>query len=99
MFNGLNEKINIISLSLGVGRVFRVVPQRHAMKAGHRYKGNQDYLLRNGDLCVMEGRFQEFYKHMVPKSPASGGRINLTWRWIVKHKPQCPAHPQNCGSQ
>ena len=42
--------------------------------------------LNNGDICTMEGNFQNFYQHRVPlDSECYLPRINLTWRWIVKH--------------
>ena len=38
----------------------------------------------------MEGMFQKFFQHRVPKSHYPvGGRINFTWRWIEKHEQTC----------
>ena len=48
-------------------------------------------LLCDGDLCTMEGMVQKHYQHRVPPEGASERpRINLTWRYIVKHTPRCP---------
>ena len=41
----------------------------------------------------MEGNFQKYFQHQVPKEAARGGRINLTWRWVVKHTRSCPLAP------
>ena len=42
--------------------------------------------LRNGDLMTMEGLFQRFYSHRVPReSNIQEPRINFTWRWITLH--------------
>ena len=83
MCQGLTRSITIISLSLGAERTFQV--------KGSWPRANVDELqLRDGDLCTMEGRVQYVYKHQVPKQPASGARINLTWRWIVQHQDSCP---------
>merc|ERR1740123_2004963 len=41
---------------------------------------------------TMEGMVQKHYMHRVPKEDnIEGPRINLTWRWIARHKPRCPA--------
>jgi alkylated DNA repair dioxygenase AlkB len=54
----------------------------------------QSVLLEHGDLMTMEGMFQKYYFHSVWPGDskdhvdhplAQGGRINLTWRTIVKH--------------
>merc|ERR1719401_86438 len=40
----------------------------------------------------MEGMTQKHFQHRVPReSGVAGPRINLTWRWILKHTPRCPA--------
>eukprot|EP00419_Tripos_fusus_P030741 CAMPEP_0172768436 /NCGR_PEP_ID=MMETSP1074-20121228/184745_1 /TAXON_ID=2916 /ORGANISM="Ceratium fusus, Strain PA161109" /LENGTH=173 /DNA_ID=CAMNT_0013603837 /DNA_START=1 /DNA_END=519 /DNA_ORIENTATION=- len=41
---------------------------------------------------TMEGMVQKHYMHRVPKEDnIEGPRINLTWRWVVRHRPRCPA--------
>ena len=46
--------------------------------------------LKNGDICAMEGLFQNEYQHRVPRSnECNEPRINLTWRWIVNHDDYC----------
>merc|ERR1712232_1037940 len=38
----------------------------------------------------MEGLMQKHYKHRIPREPAvDAPRINLTWRWIVRHDEDC----------
>merc|ERR1712110_190764 len=49
------------------------------------------FILGDGDLCTMEGLCQKHYQHRVPKQiEAQGPRINLTWRWLVRHHKTCP---------
>jgi len=49
--------------------------------------------LRDGDLCTMEGMFQKYYDHRVPREDKKvGPRINITWRWLVEHFPTCSLH-------
>mmetsp|Transcript_128089 Transcript_128089/g.255766 ORF Transcript_128089/g.255766 Transcript_128089/m.255766 type:complete len:239 (-) Transcript_128089:8-724(-) len=39
----------------------------------------------------MEGMVQKHFMHRVPREEnIEGPRINLTWRWILKHRPRCP---------
>ena len=55
--------------------------------------------LRNGDLMAMEKWTQSQLNHSIAKLPQSSReeprRINLTWRWLVQHKPGCTADPQH----
>lgn len=88
LFQGKHRDIAIISLSFGQTRKFNV-------RLNHPQQGEKsDYtlLLGNGDLCTMEGMTQKHCQHQVPKeSVPDRPRINLTWRWIMKHNPSCPA--------
>ncbi len=85
LFQGCNRAIRIISLSLGDVRSFQV----------KYWKGGDiiSHVLGAGDLCLMDGNFQQHYYHRVPKEIGRGGRVNLTWRWIVEHSPGCPCGP------
>jgi len=66
----------IVSVSLGATRKFLIRPK------------NKDSLektisleLQHGDLVVMDGTMQRYYKHSVPKTTKKvGPRINLTFR-------------------
>lgn len=78
----------IISLSLGAKRTFEVrlrkpgkaVPRDHSRKLWQVPLGE-------GDICTMEGSFQMYYEHRVPpEKTVKQPRINLTWRWIRRHK-------------
>lgn len=82
LFQGKAKDCRIISLSLGQTRRFELECRGSPM-----YKLD----LCDGDLCTMEGLTQKYYKHRVPKdnSKKMGPRINLTWRWIVEHTPDC----------
>lgn len=87
LFQGTFQDACIISLSLGAKRKFE-------LRANIPAKGDQilQMSLADGDLCTMEGMTQKHYQHRVPKeSDVKGPRINLTWRWLVKHTPLCPA--------
>merc|ERR1719335_327058 len=87
IFQGKFQDIRILSLSLGVTRKFEVrinypEPGKNPINVMN---------LGNGDLCTMEGMLQKHYQHRVPKEGTiNGPRINLTWRWNVKHSPKCP---------
>lgn len=86
LFQGLHRDIRILSLSLGQRRKFRLKKNWP--------EGEEDPMdtltLGNGALCTMEGMLQKHYLHCVPKEKEDlGPRINLTWRWIVKHAKDC----------
>jgi len=87
LFQGKFNDIRIISLSLGVRRKFE-------LRANWPDKGEmavRTMMLGDGDLCTMEGMTQKHFQHRVPKEGnVNGPRINLTWRWNVKHTPKCP---------
>jgi len=88
LFQGKFQDTCIISLSLGARRKFELRPNW----PGEGEIPVQQLILNDGDLCTMEGMCQKHYQHRVPKERyVQGPRINLTWRWIVKHMPGCPA--------
>lgn len=88
LFQGKFNDIRIISFSLGAKRKFE-------MRTNWPEKGEKPVRtlwLGDGDLCTMEGMMQKHYQHRVPKEGyVEGQRINMTWRWIKKHSPKCPA--------
>ncbi|CAE8627369.1 unnamed protein product [Polarella glacialis] len=88
VFQGKFNDIAILSLSLGVKRKFE-------LRANWPEEGERPVRmihLGDGDICTMEGMVQKHYQHRVPKEGnVQGPRINLTWRWVVLHNPQCPA--------
>eukprot|EP00928_Gymnodinium_smaydae_P023753 TRINITY_DN19470_c4_g1_i1.p1 TRINITY_DN19470_c4_g1~~TRINITY_DN19470_c4_g1_i1.p1 ORF type:complete len:804 (-),score=195.57 TRINITY_DN19470_c4_g1_i1:295-2706(-) len=89
LFQGKFKDCLIISLSLGEARSFDLKGQR-APKNSCRME------LASGDLCTMEGMTQKHYVHRVPKekdAACPGPRVNLTWRWVVKHEHGCPLGP------
>mmetsp|Transcript_102739 Transcript_102739/g.142061 ORF Transcript_102739/g.142061 Transcript_102739/m.142061 type:complete len:126 (-) Transcript_102739:24-401(-) len=87
LFQGRYNDIRIISVSFGETRTFEL--RTTAPEDGERVKHKMQ--LRDGDICTMEGLAQKHYQHRVPKEDALGPRINLTWRWVRKHKEECPA--------
>jgi len=83
--------IRIISLSFGQKRKFEL-RTNWPDDNGDRRNTVRKILLGNGDLMTMEGMTQKHFQHRVPKEGRSEGpRINLTWRWVLKHNPRCPA--------
>ncbi|CAE8654169.1 unnamed protein product, partial [Polarella glacialis] len=101
LFRGCEMDCRIISASWGVPRNFEL-----ALKDRHHISGRpsvfqdsvKSLVLSPGDICSMEGLFQRHYSHQLAKGavardapPDPGGmRVNLTWRYIVRHKPYCP---------
>lgn len=90
LFQGKAKDCRIISLSLGQTRRFELQSKGSLV---HRLD------LSDGDLCTMEGMMQKYYTHRVPKDNARGikERINLTWRWVVAHNPDCAAATSGSG--
>lgn len=87
LFQGKFEDIRIISLSLGQARTFEL--RRNWPQAGETEV--QKLRLSSGDIMTMEGMMQKHFQHRIPKEGCVEPRINLTWRWIRKHYPECPA--------
>jgi len=88
LFQGKFVDIRIVSLSLGTRRKFEI----RTNWPGEGERPVRTMSLGDGDLCTMEGMFQKHFQHRVPKeSGIDGPRINLTWRWVRKHAPKCPA--------
>jgi alkylated DNA repair dioxygenase AlkB len=86
IFQGKKQDIMIVSLTLGADRTFSIGTQHREEKA---------VILGDGDLCTMEGAFQRYYQHAVLKDyQAKGNRINLTWRWVMRHNQNCPCNRQ-----
>lgn len=84
LFDAMKRDVLIVSLSLGATRCFEL----HAKdKPAELIK----LPLEDGDLCTMEGLCQKHYRHRVPRQKSvRGPRINLTWRWVLKHEEGCP---------
>lgn len=71
----LGENPLIASLSFGAQRVLRF---RH-VELGHKL----DLTLAHGDLLIMAGELQHYWKHELPKTrKCAQPRINLTFRFI-----------------
>ena len=79
----------ILSLSIGGSRDFTLIKNEDGTKRVVK--------LQNYDLAVMEGFFQHFWKHKVPKDNSTEARINLTWRHIYDHSlsGSCPISSSN----
>merc|ERR1711959_496187 len=87
LFQGKFQDISIISLSLGVTRTFELRKNWPTEEEDTVSRMS----LNSGDLMTMEGMLQKHFQHRVPKEEVvEGPRINLTWRWILKHRTKCP---------
>eukprot|EP00930_Biecheleria_cincta_P059975 TRINITY_DN4568_c0_g2_i1.p1 TRINITY_DN4568_c0_g2~~TRINITY_DN4568_c0_g2_i1.p1 ORF type:complete len:604 (+),score=95.98 TRINITY_DN4568_c0_g2_i1:56-1813(+) len=88
LFQGKFNDCRIISLSFGATRNFELRlnwPEDHE-------KPHKRIVLQRGDLLTMEGMMQKHFQHRVPREDmVSEPRINLTWRWVKRHDPKCPA--------
>lgn len=94
LFQGKFQDIRILSLSLGVSRKFEM----RANWPEENEKQHRRVLLASGDIMTMEGMLQKHFQHRVPREEnIQGPRINLTWRWIAKHNPRCPAGRRRTG--
>ena len=67
----------IASLSLGSERRFLL---RHKTQSN---LPTSQYLLGDGDLLIMQGKTQHYWKHQIPKTRRPvGPRINITFRYV-----------------
>lgn len=87
LFQGKHQDITIVSLSLGISRRFEI---RYNWPETAEEDDAMCIVLNNGDLMTMEGMTQKHMQHRVPKEGAPGPRINLTWRWVKRHRSACP---------
>jgi len=93
LFQGKFNDCRIISVSFGVKRRFELRP--NCPVVGDKLIVPMD--LGDGDLCTMEGMTQKHFQHRVPKqNNICGPRINLTWRWVMKHNASCPVSRSRC---
>lgn len=100
LFGGARHDCRIISASWGEPRTFEFaqIDRCHASGRTNIHRDTlQAVVLFPGDLLSMEGLFQKHYSHQIAKgsfAARSGSgptlRINLTWRYIVRHKGYCP---------
>jgi alkylated DNA repair dioxygenase AlkB len=66
----------IASVSLGAARRFLMQHKKQRLR--------REWLLEDGDVLVLSGATQHYWRHHVPKTRQPvGPRINLTFRWIV----------------
>jgi len=87
LFGGLKGNSIIMSLSLGQTRSFQIRLKNHG---GVNPNPVLTTVLEHGDIITMEGYFQRFYEHRLPPEPNNEQpRINLTFRWLVKHNVEC----------
>jgi alkylated DNA repair dioxygenase AlkB len=88
LFQGRFQDCRIISLSLGARRRFELRLNWPENSRSSLYRLE----LGCGDILTMEGMMQKHFQHRVPhQENVDAPRINLTWRWVAKHEPRCPA--------
>lgn len=104
LFRGCESDCRIVSASWGAPRSFEVAlkDMQHPCGRPSIFRESlQSVVLKSGDLCSMEGLFQKHYSHQVAKGTPSSAepladvppptvRVNLTWRYLLQHKPYCP---------
>lgn len=73
----LGEQPVIASLSLGAPRAFHL---RHKRDKSLRH----NMTLEHGSLLMMRGKTQACWQHHIPKRAKAEGRLNLTFRTIVR---------------
>ena len=95
LFGSTENKISILSFSLGASRPFTL----HPLKKDGQHKVLFSTPLHHGDLLVMEKLTQKYVAHAagpMPKAkhnPHPRGdprRVNLTFRWLHNHHTTCP---------
>jgi len=90
LFESQVQDCLIVSMSLGGTRDFQIQQQ---WAEGRKL---ETVSLSNGDLMTMEGLFQRYYSHRVPRSNGrKEPRINFTWRYVTKHDAGCPLARQS----
>ena len=83
LFGKREEPKLIVSFSLGAARNFNIFVKKEDLTFTIK--------LINGEIVTMEGLFQLECKHGVPAQvEVEEPRINLTYRNIVNHQPNCP---------
>merc|ERR1719461_2446729 len=86
LFQGLYRPIKIVSFSLGAVRRFEVYHYDNTTPEGMV----AGFDMPNASYITMEGNFQRDYKHKIPVYETEmPPRLNITWRWVVKHNPEC----------
>ena len=76
---------------LAVGTGVAIVSLGSEREMAFRYKSDRSHevrrVLSEGSLLYMSHEFQSTWLHAIPKSPAAGPRMSLSFRRIVKHAP------------
>ena len=92
LFKGEQGKANIISLSLGSKRTFRL---RECFESNESKYISVD--LEEGDLVAMMDKTQIYYQHEICRSNSAdkdqrGPRYNMTFRFMMNHEKGCPSN-------
>ena len=84
LFGAQGESKLIVSVSIGYSALFRWKPRSSPDCDA------DSCWLHHGDLLVMRGRCQDEYLHSTDPR-LDGERVDITYRWIKNHLPQCLA--------
>jgi alkylated DNA repair dioxygenase AlkB len=78
----------VVTLSFGSPRRMTIAPRGGASGSGGEAARRRDLLLGPGDLLVMGGTCQRFFRHGIPRPRAGEGpvgeRISLTLRQVLR---------------
>ena len=83
LFGVQEESKLIVSVSIGFSALFRWKP-----RPSPDCEADSTWL-NHFDLLVMDGRCQDEYLHSTDPR-LDGERVNVTFRWVKNHLPQCP---------
>merc|ERR1719464_2302782 len=96
LFQAYEQPAKIISFSCGAEREFEIYEWNNKSDEAAEEPLAAKLVLPSLSYMTMEGMFQRNYKHKVPLGPKTlPARLNMTWRWIVKHEPNCPLAKTN----
>jgi len=76
---GMKKDANIVVISLGDERIFKLVPKKH-IRIKESEQRNFEILCGHGSIITMGGDTQKNFRHGVPKSDSKAPRISITFR-------------------
>jgi hypothetical protein len=92
LFQGACADTTIISLSLGSTRNFEIMAK---VAHSNGQFASKTIALHDGDLLTMEGMCQKHFSHRITRDESKHARINITFRWVIKHDQKCRANGKN----
>jgi len=90
LFDALKRDVLILSLSLGATRIFELASKDKPLEIT-KLPLEEIQCLQPAEDEHRRSLCQKHYRHRVPRQRApTGPRINLTWRWLLRHERHCP---------